>query len=299
MAENVLTLITVPPADGASLAQAAMGALKQLGASLGAVDWLAPAVACDIPFDGLDADQALAAARLALAGQSVDLVSQAAVGRRKGLLVADMESTIIANEMLDEIAALSGLTERVAEITRRAMNGELEFSGAFKERIALFTGLPETKLAEAGARIRLTQGAKELVATMRAHGAHTTLVSGGLTEFAGRVGAALGFDSIVANAIEIADGKLTGKVREPIVGPGTKLEALKRLAAELRLPLAATLAVGDGANDLQMVEAAGLGVAYHAKPILANRARARIDHGDLTALLYAQGYRRDEIKSQL
>lgn len=201
--------------------------------------------------------------------------------------------------MLDEIAALSGLAEHVVEITRRTMSGELEFSAAFKERIALFTGLPETKLAEAAARIRLTPGAVQLVATMRAHGAHAALVSGGLTVFTDRVGTALGFDTVVANAIEMVDGKVTGKVREPIVGPATKLEVLQRLAGEQHLPISATLAVGDGANDLPMVEAAGLGVAYHAKPILAARARVRIDHADLTALLYAQGFRREEIKSQL
>jgi phosphoserine phosphatase len=206
-----------------------------------------------------------------------------------------MEATIIANEMLDELAALLGLHDKVAEITRRAMNDEIDFAAALRERVALLEGLPEGALAEAGARIRLTPGARALVATMRAHGAYTVLVSGGFRVYTGRIRAELGFDLDVANELIVADGRIAGAVREPILGRDAKLATLKRIAADHALPLAAALAVGDGANDIEMVEAAGLGVAYRAKPALAARARYRIDHADLTALLYFQGYRAEEI----
>jgi phosphoserine phosphatase len=299
MAANVLTLIAAPEAAAQveTAVGAAVDALRRLGAGVAPRHWLAPGVACDIPFDELDPDQADAAARVALAplGGGIDLVAQRQAGRRKRLLVADMESTIIVNEMLDELAEPLGIRERIAEITRRAMNDELDFAAALRERVALLRDLPESALAEAGARIRITSGARELVATMRAQGAYTVLVSGGFRLYTGRVRDALGFDLDIANELVIEGGRLAGRVREPILGRDAKLEGLKRLAAERGLPLAATLAVGDGANDIEMVEAAGLGVAFHAKPALARRARHRIDHADLTALLYAQGYRDEEI----
>lgn len=299
MTDCVLTLIAAPAAEGALAAglRAAARALAQIGATVGHEDWLDPGIACDLSFSDLDPDQADAAVRAALGDAAIDLVAQPASGRRKRLLVADMEATVIANEMLEELADFLGLRDRVAEITRRAMNGEVDFVAALKERVALLKDLPETALETAGERIRITSGAAELVATMRANGAHTALVSGGFHIYTRRIRDELGFDLEIANELEIVDGRLTGAVQEPIVGREAKLLTLTRLAAELRLPLAATLAVGDGANDLPMIEAAGLGVAYHGKPAVAARARARIDHADLTALLYAQGYRREEIVS--
>jgi phosphoserine phosphatase len=233
-----------------------------------------------------------------VAGRRVDVVAQAVASaeRKKRLLVADMESTIIENEMLDELAEFLGLREEVAEITRRAMNDEIDFVAALKARVALLKDLPESVLGEAAERIRITPGAAALVATMRAHGAAAALVSGGFLVFTGPVRARLGFEVEVANDLVVEGGKLAGTVREPIVTRETKLATLTRLAAEHRLPLVATLAVGDGANDLPMIEAAGLGVAFHAKPAVATRARVRVDHGDLTALLYAQGYRAADIR---
>lgn len=301
MTAAVLTLIAAVPARALlpAAAAAAARALTRLGARVEAPDWLAPDTACDIGFAELNPDQADAAVRHALATEfgpvALDLVAQLAAGRRKQLLLADMESTVIANEMLDEIAGLLGLGERVATITRRAMNDEIDFAGALEERVALLAGQPESLLATAGRRIRVTPGAAALVATMRANGAAAALVSGGFRTYTGRIRTELGFDLDFANEIEIVEGRLTGKVRYPILTRDAKLDALKRLAAERHLPLVATLAVGDGANDLPMIEAAGLGIAYHAKPTVKARARARIDHADLTALLYLQGYRQAEI----
>ena len=297
MAENVVTLIAAMAGEAArASAESARRALAQLGAQLGATDWLAAARVCDIPFDGLAPDQAESAIRVAPGlDRDIDILAQASAGRRKRLLVADMEATIIANEMLDELAALRGIEPQIAAITRRAMNGEIEFASALRERVALLRDMPEAALAEAGARIRINPGAKALVATMRANGAYTALVSGGFRIFADRVRRELGFNIVVANELIIADGKLAGTVKEPILGREAKLATLTLLAVEHGLGLAAALAVGDGANDLPMIEAAGMGIAYHAKPVVAQAARLRVDHGDLTALLYAQGYRDDEI----
>jgi phosphoserine phosphatase len=197
--------------------------------------------------------------------------------------------------MLDELADLRGLKAEVAEITRRAMNDEIDFAAALRERVALLKDLPESALAEAGSRIRITPGARELVATMRANGAFTALVSGGFRVYTARIRDELGFDLDVANDLIVANGRLTGAVGEPIFARDAKVTTLKRLAADRTLPLAATLAVGDGANDIGMIEAAGLGIAYHARPGVAARARRRIEHNDLTALLYAQGYSAEQI----
>jgi len=257
------------------------------------IDWLAPGIACDIACD--DAAAAEAAARAAVGARPIDIVIQPAAGRRKRLLVADLESTIIENEMLEELADFLGLRAHVAEITRRAMNGEIDFAGALAERVALLRGLPETVLGKAAARIRLMQGAPMLIATLHRHGAATALVSGGFTVFAEPVAAQLGFDRVVANRLDVADGKLAGTVHKPIVTGATKRDTLVALAGELGLTLDETLAVGDGANDLPMLGAAGLGIAFRAKPAVAAASRWRIDHGDLTALLYAQGYRQEEL----
>jgi phosphoserine phosphatase len=262
----------------------------------GKVDWLAPS-ACDFAV-GSDAAEAEAAARAAIGDQAIDVIVQPAAGRKKRLLVADLESTIIENEMLEELADFLGMRAHVAEITRRAMNGEIDFVGALNERVALLCGLPEAVLDEAAARIRLTRGAEALIATLRRDGVRSVLVSGGFTVFAEPVAARLGFDRVIANRLDVANGMLTGTVTPPIVTAATKHDALVALAAEAGLGLDATLAVGDGANDLPMLGAAGLGIAFHAKPAVAAASRWRIDHADLTALLYAQGYRREEIRTQ-
>ncbi len=300
MPANVLTLIAAPgaAAQAGTAVEAVVGTLRRLGAGVAPRRWLASEIACDIPFDDLDTDQADAAARAALAelgDLAIDLVAQPEAERRKRLLLADMESTIIANEMLDELADLLGLRQRVAEITRRAMNGEIDFAAALRDRVALLRGMPEPALAEVAARIRIMPGARALVATMRAHGAYAVLVSGGFRVYTARIRAELGFDLDIANEILVENGRLSGAVAEPILARDGKLASLKRLAAERGLPLAATLAVGDGANDIDMLEAAGLGIAFHPKPALAQRVRNRIDHADLTALLYVQGYSAEEI----
>lgn len=290
---HVLTLVAPPGALDAALVAHVRVALDALGAVPGAPDWLAEREAADIPFAGT-ADQAVAAARAALAAAPVDAVASPAAGRRKRLLVADMDSTIVTTETLDEIAAFAGLKERIAEITRRSMNGELDFRQALVARVGMLEGLPVGALEATWAETRMMPGAAELVATMRAHGAVCCLASGGFTFFTGRVAETLGFHHHVSNTLLITEGRLTGQVAEPIFDRHAKLATLTRLAAENALPLEATLAVGDGANDLDMIKAAGLGVAFRAKPVVAAAARARVDHGDLTALLFAQGYRRAE-----
>lgn len=236
--------------------------------------------------------------RAALEGAPIDAIVTMAEGRRKALLIADMDSTIVTGETLDELADFAGLKERISAITARAMNGELDFKAALRERVAMLRGLPLDALDKTWQRIRLTPGAGELVATMRADGAYTALVSGGFTFFTGRVAALVGFDTHRSNVLLDHGAALTGRVAEPILDRDSKLETLTRLATERCLPMSATLAVGDGANDLDMIRAAGLGVAFHAKPIVAAEARARVDHGDLRVLLFAQGYRADEIVSR-
>ena len=262
---------------------------------IGKPDWLAQNRAFDIAIAG-DAAAVLTRARAILKGRNADINLVATENRRKKLLIADMDSTIISCECLDELADMAGLKPRIAAITDRAMKGEIEFAPALRERVALLKGLPLSALARVYAeRVRFNPGAKALVATMRANDARTLLVSGGFTYFTERVAAAAGFDSQQANVL-LDDGEtLTGLVREPILGREAKLEALERAMLEAGLQISETLAVGDGANDLGMIMNAGLGVAYHAKPIVGEAAAASIAHGDLTALLYLQGYREDEI----
>jgi phosphoserine phosphatase len=220
----------------------------------------------------------------------IDAIVSPVEGRRKRLLIADMDSTIITGETLDELAAHAGLGEQISAITARAMNGELDFGDALRARVAMLKGLDLAALERTWEGVRFTPGARELVATMKAHGAVTALVSGGFTFFTGRVAARLGFDLHRSNELLDDGNVLVGRVREPILGRAAKLAALHELSAKHRLPLAASLAVGDGANDLDMLLAAGLGIAFHAKPIVAAAARARVDHADLRALLFAQGY---------
>ena len=257
--------------------------------------WLAPDEACDLVLDATCPVRIEETARSLINGAGVDLLVQPIAGRRKRLLVADLESTIIENEMLDELAERLGIRPRVSEITRRAMNGEIDFVTALEARVALLKGMGARVIEEAAARIRLTPGARALVATMRHAGAATALVSGGFTVFAEPVAAALGFDRVVANRLDLVRGRITGTVQRPIVTRDTKREALLALTAELGIAPAQTIAVGDGANDLPMLAAAGIGIAFHPKPMVAEIARWHLDHADLTGLLYAQGYRKDEI----
>ena len=254
--------------------------------------WIDEGYAVDIPFD-----RDPAGARYVLEGElgPVDVIIQPAAGREKKLLVADMDSTMITVECIDELADYAGIKPQIAAITEAAMRGELDFEAALDARAALLAGLPESVIAECLAeRVKIMPGAKALVRTMRARGWHAILVSGGFTRFAEPVAAEIGFDRAIANVLEIADGVLTGKVAKPIVGSDTKLQTLLAATAEFGLLPEQVLAVGDGANDLAMIQVAGLGVAYHAKPIVAAAAAARVDHGDLTALLYAQGIPRAE-----
>ncbi len=288
---HVLTLIAKPLTDDH------IRLVQSFLPNAGAPDWLADGLACDLRFPGpaRGLDQQL---RAVLDGAEIDLYSQPESGRRKRLLVADMDSTIITAECIDEMADLLDLKAQVAAITERAMAGELDFPRALRERAHMLKGLRRDDLQSVyEQRIHLTLGARQLVATMRAHGAFCALVSGGFSHFTRQVAAATGFDHQQANELEWAGGRLTGRVVEPILGAAEKLAALQSLAAGRGIAAGDTLAVGDGANDLAMIQNAGLGVAYHAKPIVAEAAAARIDHGDLTALLYLQGYRADQIKS--
>ena len=284
--------IVAPPHAGAFSAN-----LRELFASVGArgkesrkLDAGAMA-ATDVILEAEDLAAVRAALGPALDGQSVDWCVQPLEGRRKRLLIADMDSTIINVECLDELADFAGLKAEISAITERAMRGELPFEGALRERVAMLKGLPISALEETyDQRVRLNPGARTLVRTMVANGARCVLVSGGFNFFTVRVAAEAGFQADRANWLKSEKGHLTGEVGEPILGREAKLTALKEEAAAHGLELTQTIAIGDGANDLAMIEAAGLGVAYRAKPIVAAQAHARIDHCDLTALLYFQGY---------
>jgi phosphoserine phosphatase len=269
---------------------AAQDALAAAGCLPDAPAWLDRGAAADLPFA-----RHPEAAKAALAGAPFDWVVQPAAGREKRLLVADMDSTMITVECIDELADYAGIKPQVAAVTEAAMRGELDFAGALAARVTLLAGLDQAVIARCLAeRVRLSPGARTLVRTMRARGAEAVLVSGGFTAFAEPVGAEIGFSRIVANRLDVAEGRLTGRVMPPIVDAATKERELRAAAAALGLPLAETLAVGDGANDLPMMRAAGLGVAYRAKPKVAAEADMRVERGDLTALLYAQGIvRRD------
>jgi phosphoserine phosphatase len=299
-----MTLVaTLIAADGA-LAPDSVERARTLLPGAAAAQWLAPGTAADISFsveslvDESDARRDLAD-RIRDSLADTDVIVQPAANRRKRLFLADMDSTMIQQECIDELADFVGVKEHVAGITERAMRGEIAFEPALRERVALLKGLPGTIADDViRDRIRLTGGARTLIATMRKHGTYTCLVTGGFTIFSDRLAPAIGFDDSRANRLLLdADGKLAGTVAEPIFGKADKLATLIELRDRQKLGRADTMATGDGANDMDMIGEAGLGVAFHAKPKVAAAAPARIDHGDLTALLYVQGYRRDEFVS--
>jgi phosphoserine phosphatase len=291
----VATLICNPanPALDSTIVDGALAVLP----SPGTAQWLFDEVAVDIPFTGSEDIKAIEARlRQARGDLPIDIVVQPAAFRRKKLFLADMDSTMIGQECIDELADFAGLKAHVAAITERAMRGEIEFEPALRERVALLKGMPASVVDEVlKKRITPTPGGRELVMTMRAHGAYTCLISGGFTLFTNAVAAMIGFQENRANELVVREGKFSGEVKEPILGRATKLATLVELTESFDLDDIDTLVAGDGANDLGMIENAGLGVAYRAKPAVAAAAAARIDFGDLTALLYAQGYRRDEL----
>lgn len=255
-------------------------------------DWIEPDKAADIRFSG---DLAGARATLDALSGTIDAIVQPADGRAKKLFIADMDSTMITVECLDELADYAGFKPQVSVITERAMSGELDFVAALDERVALLEGMDAQMVTRChDERVAITPGAVALVRTMKAHGTHSVLVSGGFTLFADRVASDIGFDRAVANQLEISAGSLTGKVIRPIVDSATKRRVLLEETERLGLSREETLAIGDGANDLEMIEHSGLGIAFHGKPKLRDAADARIDHGDLSVLLYAQGYARKD-----
>lgn len=275
--------------------------VDMVGAALDAsrIDWLSQGVACDIYLpEGIELEQAKKTLRAVIGSLPLDFAIQPVEGRRKKMLLADMDSTMIDQECIDELADEIGVKDRVAAITRRAMNGEIEFEPALRERVALLRGLELAVIDQVIARrISLASGGRELVATMKRAGAYTVLVSGGFDAFTGPIAERLGFHEHGANRLIVENGRLTGEVAEPILGRKSKADALLEFAAKLKIEPHEVVAVGDGANDLDMLQLAGAGVALHAKPAVAAEANIRIDHGDLTAILYLQGFRQEEIIS--
>ncbi|API60929.1 phosphoserine phosphatase SerB [Tardibacter chloracetimidivorans] len=272
---------------------AARDAVAAAGGTAGAADWLDMGKAADLAISGLDRQAARAALEDLL--PRVDVVVQTPGPRRRGLIIADMDSTMITIECIDELADYAGIKEQVAKVTEAAMRGELDFVGALDARVKLLGGLEAAMIDRCREeRVKIMPGAKALVRTMKANGARAVLVSGGFTVFADEVARDIGFDRAISNTLGIEGGRLTGTVARPVVDSAVKKATLLAEAEAARIPLDATLAVGDGANDVPMIEAAGLGVAYHAKPKTAAAAHARIEHNDLSALLYAQGYSASE-----
>jgi phosphoserine phosphatase len=288
----VATLIADPSTE--PLSEATVDRAAQALNGIERRRWLDEGVAADLVFTG-DLKAKRAALESALSGDAIDVIVQPLAHRRKRLLIADMDSTLIGQECVDELAARVGVGDRVAAITERAMRGDIAFAPALRERVALLQGLPETVIQDVlKDRITLSRGARTLVRTMRANGAYVAIVSGGFRQFTGAIRERLGADEDRANVLMIEAGRLTGQVMEPILGQDAKLSALKEIAAAMGLALDDTLAVGDGANDLPMLQAAGLGIAYRAKPKVAAGADARVERTDFSALLYAQGFARKD-----
>lgn len=286
---HVVTLLTNP--ETPVLERVTVESLRNAWGG-GEARWLDPGVAAEFDLDEVPGNRWQVWE--GLQSLRVDTVVQKAEGRKKRLLIADMDSTMIRQECIDELADEAGVGARVADITARAMNGELDFEGALRERVGLLRGLPEGVIGQTlRDRITLMPGGKALLATMKANGAYAALVSGGFTAFTSAVAGQLGFDENRANTLHVADGKLAGTVAEPILGKEAKLQALNEITARLGITASETIAVGDGANDLPMLLAAGTGVALHAKPRVQAECEVRVNHGDLTALLYLQGYTRD------
>lgn len=289
----IATLVS-RPADSILSPSLANMASQAAGAS--AVRWLAEGIACEfeLPETAASAD-IIDGLRASVASEPVDVIVQPTAERRKRILLADMDSTMIDQECIDELADEIGVKDRVAAITARSMNGEIAFEPALRERVALLEGL-ETAVVDriVANRLTLAAGGLALVRTMRAHGAWTALVSGGFDVFTSRIAARLGFHENRANRLIEQDDRFTGTVAEPILGRAAKAEALMDICGRLGLAPSDVIAVGDGANDLDMIRLAGVGVALHAKPTVAAQAKVRIDHGDLTALLYMQGYRQED-----
>jgi phosphoserine phosphatase len=294
--QNVITLVTSPEQKlDETIVNKAFIAIEKTKAKVTAIKWLAENEAIDIIFDGADLEQVRLVIEKKLAEFPVDFIIQKNENRKKKMLISDMDSTIIQQECIDEIADKLGLKDKVAAITERAMNGELDFQESLRARVGLLGGLPETALTDVyETHIELMPGALELVQTMRKNDAYCVLVSGGFTFFTDKIAQRVGFDENRANILELHNGKLTGKVIEPILDKESKLEALNEIAARLGLTKDDIVAVGDGANDLPMLQNVGLGVAYHAKPIVQEQVLYKINHTGLTTLLFAQGYGKGE-----
>ena len=295
--QNVLTLVVnseVADLD-TSRVSAATDALASAGADVGVIDWLADKISCDIPFSGIEHTKAIKLVKNLLAG--IDVFAQPVAGRKKTLLLADMDATIVTCETLDELADFAGKKNQIAEITARAMNGEIAFGDALRQRVGMLEGLDVDSLAKTLSRMELMSGARTLVQTMRQNGAYTALVSGGFKYFTSHIREQVGFHEDVSNEFEIKDGKLTGRIGDTLIDKDGKLATLYRLAQQLSISVADSVTVGDGANDLPMLQAAGLGMAFHAKPLVAASARHQIEYSDLTSVLYAQGYRQTEFVS--
>lgn len=284
-----LVLTLVAQRDATTLDDATIALARDAVDGAQTITTLSAGEAVDIPCPATAAEH-LPALRAAFGDRPIDAVLTHRDARRKHLLVSDMDSTIVTNETLDDLATYAGIGEKIAAITARSMNGELDFATALRERVALLKGFPASLLEKAWKDVRLNDGAKELVQTMRQHGAHTALVSGGFTFFTSRVAALCSFHENHANTLVIDQDILTGETGHPILGPDTKLALLKNLAAQHTLPPEQTLAIGDGANDLPMLKDAGLGLAFYAKPIVRNAIAAQINHTSLRTALFVQGY---------